>query len=210
MKNSAPLSTLMTTSCKLSKDDDAPEVDQTMYKSMVHNLLYLTTSRLDIIEVVGLVGRFQANPKETHLLVVKRIFKYLQGNIEYGLWYKKNACLTRRSYTNEDWVGSIDDRKSTSGGAFFLGSCLVSCISKKKTSIYLSKTEAEYIATTSCCMQVLWIKTNLKDIQFPCDQPISIMCDNTSAINLSKNHVQHSKTKHIPIKYHFLKEQVQD
>jgi hypothetical protein len=107
-------------------------------------------------------------------------------------------------------VGSIDDRKSTSGGTFFLGNCLVSWLNKKQTSISLSIPEAKYIEATSCCTQVLWIKNNLKDIQVPCDQPVSIMCDNTSVINLSKNHVQHSKTKHIPIKYHFLREQVQD
>jgi hypothetical protein len=100
--------------------------------------------------------------------------------------------------------------EKTSGGAFFLGSCLVSWLNKKKNYISLSTTEAEYIVATFYCTQVLWIKTNLKDIQVPYDQHVSIMCDNTSAINLSKNLVQHSKTKHIPIKYHFLREQVQD
>jgi hypothetical protein len=210
MENCAPVSTPMTTSCKLNKDDDAPEIDQTMYMSMIGNLLYLIASRLDIIQAVGLVGIFQENPKETHVLAVKRIFRYLQGTVDYGLWYPKDTNLVLKAYTNADWEGSIDDRKSTSGDAFFLGSCLVSWLSKKQTSISLSTTEAEYIVTTSCCTQVLWIKNNLKDIQVPCEQPVSIMCDNTNAINLSKNLVQHSKTKHIPIKYHFLREQVQD
>jgi hypothetical protein len=119
---------------------------------------------------------------------------------------KQNLIL--RAYIDAYWAGSIVDRKITSGGAFFLGSCLVSWLNKKQTSISISTVEQEYIAATSCCTQVLWIKTNLKDIQVPCDQPISIMCDNTSAINLSKNPIQHSKTKHIPIKYHFLREHV--
>jgi hypothetical protein len=167
MENCAPVSTPMTTSCKLNKDDDAPEVDQTMYRSMIGSLLYLTTSRPDIIQVVGLVGIFQANPKETHVLAVKRIFRYLQGTIDYGLWYPKNTDLILKAYTDAYWEGSIDDRKITSGGAFFLGSCLVSWLNKKQTSISLSTTEAEYIAATSCCTQVLWIKTNLKDIQVP-------------------------------------------
>jgi hypothetical protein len=157
-----------------------------------------------------LVGRFQSNPKETHVLVVKIIFRYLQGTVDYGLWYPKDTDLILRAYTDADWEGSIDDRKITSGGAFFLGSFLVSWLNKKQTSISLSTGEVKYIAATSCCTQVLWIKKNLKDIQVPCDQPVTIMCDNTSAINISKNHVQHSKTKHIPIKYHFLREQVQD
>jgi hypothetical protein len=87
MENYAPISTPMTTSCKLNKYDDAPEIDQTMYRSMIGTLLYLTTSRPDIMQVVGLVGRFHSNPKETHVLAVKRIFRYLQGTIDYGLWY---------------------------------------------------------------------------------------------------------------------------
>jgi hypothetical protein len=146
---------------------------------MIGNLLYLTASRPDIIQEVGLVGRFQANPKETHVLAVKRIFRYLQGTVDYGLWYPKDTNLILRAYTDADWAGSIDDRKSTSGGTFFLGSCLVSWLSKKQTSISLSTVEAKYIVATSCCTQVLWIKNNLKDIQVPCDQPVSIMCDNT-------------------------------
>jgi hypothetical protein len=126
MENYAPVSTPMTTSCKINKDDNAPEIDQTMYMSMIGILLYLTTSRPDIIQVVGLVGRFQENPKETHVLAVKRIFRYLQGTVDYGLWYPKDTNLILRAYTDVDWEGSIDDRKITSGGTFFLGNCLVS------------------------------------------------------------------------------------
>jgi hypothetical protein len=175
---------------------------------MMDILLSLTASRHDIIQELGLVGRFKSNPKETHVLAVKRIFRYLKGTDDYGLWYPKDTNITLRSYTNTYWVGGIYDRKNTSGGTFFLQNCLVSCLSKKQTSLSLSTAKAEYIATSSFCSQVLWIKNNLKDIKVPFDQPISIMRDNTSAISLSKNHVQHSKTKHIPIKYHFLREQV--
>jgi hypothetical protein len=89
-----------------------------------------------------------------------------------------------------------------------LGECLVSWLSKKQSSIYLSTTKAEYIATTTCCTQVLWTKKTLIDIQVEYDEPIPIYCDNTSAINISKNPVMHSNNKHIPIKYHFLQEQV--
>jgi hypothetical protein len=100
MENCAPVSTPMTTSCKLNKDDDAPEINQTMYRSMIGSLLYLTTSRPDIMQVVGLVGRFQSNPKETHVLVVKIIFRYLQGTVDYGLWYPKDTNLILRAYTD--------------------------------------------------------------------------------------------------------------
>eukprot|EP00253_Pinus_taeda_P013440 PITA_13440 len=110
--------------------------------------------------------------------------------------------------TDTDWAGSVDDRKSTSDGAFFMGSILVSWSSKKQSSIALSTAEVEYVAATSCCTQLLWMMQTLQDYQITCTPPISILCDNTSAINISKNLVMHSKTKHIPIKYHFLREQV--
>eukprot|EP00253_Pinus_taeda_P015797 PITA_15797 len=107
-----------------------------------------------------------------------------------------------------DWAGSLDDRKSTSGSEFYMGSILVSWFSKKQSSIALSIAEAEYVVATSCCTQLLWMMQTLQDIQITCTPPISFLCDNTSAISISKNPVMHSKTKHIPIKYHFLREQV--
>eukprot|EP00253_Pinus_taeda_P001972 PITA_01972 len=110
--------------------------------------------------------------------------------------------------TDADWAGSVDDRKHTSGGAFYMGSRLVSCFSKKQSSIALSTTEAQYVAAASRCTQLLWMMQTLQDIQITCTPPISILCDNTRAISISKNPVMHSKTKHIPIKYHFLHEQV--
>jgi hypothetical protein len=208
MEDNKPMSTPMVTGCKLSLEDDSPKVDQTMYRSMVGSFLYSTTTRPDIIQVVGLVGRFQYAPKETHLKAVKRIFRYLKGTLELGLWYPKDKDFNLTAYTDADWAGSIDDRKSTSGGAFFLGKCLVAWLSKKQTSTSLSTTEEEYIVVASCCTQVLWMKQTLEDLQIRYDNPITINCDNTSAISISKNPVMHSKTKHIPIKYHFLRDQV--
>jgi len=139
----------MTTNCKLNKEDDAPKMDQTMYKSMIGSLVYLTKSRRDIMQVVGLVGRFQSNPKETHVLAVKIIFRYFEGNIDYGLSYPTKKYLILRDYTDAYWAVSIDDRKNNSGSAFLLGSCLVSCLIKKLTSISLYTTEAKYIDAIS-------------------------------------------------------------
>eukprot|EP00253_Pinus_taeda_P030574 PITA_30574 len=160
------------------------------------------------MSLLGIVGRFQENPKETHLQAVKRIFKYLQGTQNYGLWYPRDTDLTLHAYTDVDWAGSMDDMKSISGGAFFMGPRLVSWFSKKQRSIALSTAEAKYVAATSCCTQLLWMMQTLQDLQITCTPPIFIFCDNTSAISISKNLVMHSKTKHIPIKYHFLREQV--
>jgi hypothetical protein len=113
-----------------------------MYRSMVGSLLYTTTTRPNIMQVVGLVGIFQYAPKESHLKAVKRIFKYLKATSDFGLWYPKKKDFTLNAYIDADWDGSVDDRKSTSGGAFFLGKCLVAWLSKKQTSISLSTTEA--------------------------------------------------------------------
>eukprot|EP00253_Pinus_taeda_P019172 PITA_19172 len=128
MEDCAPMSTPMTTNCKLSKDDDFPLVDASHYRSMIGALLYLTATRPDIMQAVGMVGRFQSAPKKSHLLAVKGILRYLKGTSDFGLWYPKNSTLTVTTYTDVDWARSIDDRKSTSGNAFFLGDCLVSWI----------------------------------------------------------------------------------
>ena len=175
---------------------------------MIGSLLYVTTSRPYVMHVVGLVARFQENPKEAHVLAIKRIFRYLKGTTELGLWYPKGNELTMVAYTDADWAGSIDDRKSTSGAALYLGNCLVAWASKKQSSVSLSIAEETYIVVAACCTQVIWMKQTLEYIQVKYDEPIPILCDNTSAINISKNPVMHSKTKHIPIKFHFPREQV--
>jgi hypothetical protein len=151
---------------------------------------------------------FQFAPVETHLKEVKIIFRYLQGTLELGLWYPKDKEFNLTTHTDADSAGSIDDRKITSGGAFFLVKSLVSWSRKKQTSTSLSTIEAEYIVVASYCTQVLWMKKNLEYLQIKYNDPITINCENTSAISISKNPVMHSKTKHILIKYHFLKYQV--
>ena len=132
----------------------------------------------------------------------------MKETMNYGLWYPKNHNFQLSVYSNVDWANCMDERKSTSGGAFFLGDSLVSWLSKKQGSISLSNTKAEYIAIATCCTQVSWMIQTLADLEVKYNASIPIHCDNTSAISVSKNHVFHSKTKHIPIKYHLLREQV--
>ena len=102
MEDCKPVSTPMTTGCKLSKDDESKEVDQKLYTSMIGSMLYVIASRPDVMHAVGLVARFQANPKETHFLAIKRIFRYLNGTTKFGLWYPKGNELTMVAYTDAD------------------------------------------------------------------------------------------------------------
>jgi hypothetical protein len=175
---------------------------------MIGSLLYLTASRPDISFSVGVCARIQANPKESHLTTVKRIIKYVKDTLLYDIWYSRETNLVVVGYSDADWAGNADDRKSTSGGCFYVGNNLMAWMSKKQASISLSTTEAKYIAAGSCCTQLLWMKTLLGDYWFSQGTMI-INYDNTSAINIFKNPVQHSRTKHIDIRHHFLRDLVE-
>jgi hypothetical protein len=131
MEDSKPMRTPMVTGCKLRKDDDSPDVDQSSYRSMIGNLLYITTSCPNIMYVVGMVGIYQVSPKQSHLLAIKIIFSYLKGTMDYGLWYPRNQNFQLSVHLDVDWVNCVDERKRTSGGAFFLGYSLVSWLRKK-------------------------------------------------------------------------------
>jgi hypothetical protein len=153
-------------------------------------------------------ARYQTNPKESHLSAVKRIMRYLIGTPNMGLWYPKGSSCNLIGYWYSDYGGCKIDRKSTSGTCHLLGNSLISWHSKKQVSVALSTAEAEYVAAGSCCAQILWMKQQLKDYGIELDH-IPIKCDNTSAINLSKNPVLHSRTKHIDIRHHFIRDHVQ-
>lgn len=209
MENSKLVSTPMTANDKLSLKDDSTHVNLTRYKSMIRGKLYLKQTRPDIMNAVCIISRFQSNPRENHESLVKRIFRYLQGTTNLGLWYPKDENFDLCAYTDSNWVGDVDEKKSTTSRAFFLGSRLISWLSKKQSCTSLSTIESEYIATTTNCTQVLWIKKMLKDIKIKCKEPIIIYCDNSTTIDISKNPVFHSKIKHVSIKYNFLKENVE-
>ena len=207
MENSKPSRTPMSTNTKLDKDEKGKPIDEKLYRGMIGSLLYLTASRPDIMFSVCLCARFQSCPKESHLHAVKRILRYLHGTLHLGLWYPRSSSFTLCSYSDADFAGSILDRKSTSGTCQLLGQSLVSWCSKKQNSVALSTAEAEYVAAGLCCSQILWIKQQLRDFEVSLDH-IPIKCDNTSAINLTKNPIQHSRTKHIDIRHHFIRDHV--
>jgi hypothetical protein len=175
---------------------------------MIGSLLYLTASMPDILFSVYLCVRFQSNPRESHLTVVKRIFRYLKGTTNLGLLYRKSLDYKLVGFCDADYAGDRIERKSTSGNCQFLGVNLISWASKRQATIAMSTTEAEYISVASCCTQLLWMKHQLEDYQIN-DNRISIFCDNTDVICLSKNPILHSRSKHIEIKHHFIRDYVQ-
>ncbi|TLX70168.1 DDE-type integrase/transposase/recombinase [Labilibacter sediminis] len=188
---------------------DQPSVDIHNYRSMIGSLLYLTASRPDIMFSVCVCARYQSDPREPHLQAVKQIFKYLKYTPTLGLFYPAYTGFGIKAYSDADLGGCKLDRKSTSGGCQFLGDKLVSWQSKKQTCVSISTAESEYIAAASCCSQILWIQSQLLDYGYKMKK-IPIYCDSTSAISICHNPVQHSKTKHIDLRYHFIKDHVQE
>jgi hypothetical protein len=163
MDDCKPIKTPMPTNGHLDLDEGGNPVDQTLYHSMIGSLLHLTASWPDIMFSVCMCARFQANPKETHLIAVKRILMYLKHTPSIGLWYPKGAIFELVGYSNSDYAGCKVDRKSTSGGCHLLGRSLVSWSSKKQNSVALSTAKAEYIVTGACCAQILYMKQTLLD-----------------------------------------------
>ncbi|GJT73961.1 putative ribonuclease H-like domain-containing protein [Tanacetum coccineum] len=197
--------TPMETKLPLTKDEEAFDVDVHLYRSMIGSLMYLTASRPDIMYAVCVCSRFQVTPKTSHLNAVKRIFKYLKGKPNLGLWYPRESPLDLEAFSDSDYGGSNLDRKSTTGGCQFLGQRLISWQCKKQTIIATSTTEAEYVAAANCCGQVLWVQNQLLDYGFNF-MNTKIHIDNESTICIVKNPVYHSKTKHIEIRHHFIRD----
>ncbi|GJV13043.1 hypothetical protein Tco_1354584 [Tanacetum coccineum] len=167
---------------KSKRDEDlqGKPVDVTLYRGMIGSLMYLISSRPDLIYAVCLCAQYKTKPTEKHLNAVKRIFRYLKGTINMGLWYSKDT-----------------------------GDKLVSWSSKKQKSTAISSTKAEYIALFGCCAQILWMRSQLSDYGFQFNK-IPLYCDNKSAIALCCNNVQHSQAKHIDVRYYFIKKQVEN
>ncbi|GKC52014.1 retrovirus-related pol polyprotein from transposon TNT 1-94 [Tanacetum coccineum] len=171
------IGTLMATK-HLDADFSGTLVDQTKYQSMVGALMYLTTSRPDIVHATCYCACYQAKPTEKHLTAVKRIFRYLKDSINMGLWYPKDTSFELTAFSDSDHAGCLDSPK------------------------------AEYVSLSACCAQVLWLRTQLTDYGFHFDK-ILMYCDSKAAIAISCNPFQHSRTKHIDVRYHFIKEQVE-
>jgi len=204
MEDCKVMNTPMHPTCTLSKKDTGSKVDQKLFRGMIGSLLYLSASRPYILFSVCLCARFQSDSRESHLIVVKRIFRYLKGTTNLRLLYRKSLDYKLVGFCD---AGDRIERKSTSGNCQFLGDNLISWASKRQATIVMSTTEAGYISAASCCTQLLWMKHQLEDYQINTNS-IPIYCDNTAAICLSKNPILHSRAKHIEIKHHFIRDYV--
>ncbi|GJX56341.1 hypothetical protein Tco_0286238 [Tanacetum coccineum] len=199
----------MAITTNLDADLSGTPVDKTKNRSMIRVLIYLTSSRSDLVQAVCYCSRYQAKPTEKHLKEVKRIFRYSKKTIHMGLWYPKDSGFELAVFSNACHAGCLDIRKITYGGIQFLGDKLVGWSSKKQDCTVMSIAEAEYVALSVNCAQVLWMRTQLKDYGFDYNK-IPLYCDSQTAIAILCKPVHHSRTKHINVRYHFIEEHVEN
>ena len=192
---------------KAAEDEEA--VDQPLYQSVVGSLMYLATcTRPDIAYAVGMLARFSSKPNQSHWVAVKRVLRYLKGTVNYGLLYGDDSGVL--AYSDADWVGDIDDRKSTSGYMFQIAGGPVSWRSKKQDTVALSTAEAEYVALANAAQECAWMRRLLSELGDSQRGPTNILEDYQSCIAMAKNPKFHGRAKHVDIKHHFIREQVSD
>jgi hypothetical protein len=210
MKQCNPVHNPIVPGFKLTKDENGVKIDGTLYKQIVGSLMYLTATRPDLMFVVSLISMYMERPTETHLQAAKRVLRYVKGTVNFGLFYKKGGTKELVGYTDSDYAGDQNDRKSTSGHVFVLNDGVVSWSSKKQPVVTLSTTEAEFIAAASSACQAVWLRRILEKLNHCQHNPTVIHCDNISAIKLSKNPVMHGRSKHIDVRFHFLQNLIKD
>ena len=199
-------------SVRLEKDDGvSAEVDPILYQSMVGSLLYAAcATRPDIAYAVGTVAKFSSKPTEAHQTAVKRIFKYLKGSASLALKYQKLEGDKLIGYCDADWARDRDDRHSTSGNMFLMAGGPISWLSKKQAIVALSTSEAEYVALCTATQEAAWLRRLLTDLKVTNSEPTVVMENNQGAIAIAKNPTAHARTKHIDIRYHYVRKAVQE
>lgn len=212
MENAKPVNTPVDTCTKLVKaTEDEDSIDQQLYQSAVGSLLYLSVAtRPDITYAVSNVAKFCSYPMKEHWSGVKRIMRYLKGTVNFGILYNNQGSKKCIGYSDADWGGDLDDRKSTSGYLFQIGEGPVSWRSKKQTSVALSTAEAEYMALASAAQEAVWMRLLTAELSDRPMEAVTVFEDNQSAIQMTKNPHFHGRAKHIGIKFHFIRELVSD
>jgi hypothetical protein len=207
MSNCKPCTTPVDINPKLSADGD-PVSDPTEFRSLAGALQYLTFTRPDIAYAVQQVCLHMHDPREPHLAALKRILRYIQGTLQLGLHLSSSSQMELVVYSDADWAGCPDTRRSTSGYAVFLGANLVSWSSKRQNTVSRSSAEAEYRAVANAVAEVSWLRQLLTELHVPLPKSSLVYCDNISAVYMSSNPVQHQRTKHVEIDLHFVRDKV--
>jgi len=210
MKNCKSIDTPLSTSEKLSIEsgNKLGTEDSSRYRSMVGALQYLTLTRPDLSFAVNKVCQFLHAPTTVHWSAVKRILRYVCGTLNYGLKIKRSKSMMVSAFSDADWVGCPDDRRSTGGFTVFLGENLVSWTARKQATVSRSSTEAEYKALANATAEMMWVQKLLSELKIDHPRAARLWCDNLGAKYLSANPVFHARTKHIEIDFHFVREQV--
>ena len=203
------MATPMESNLKLLCDASPDLVDVTVYRQMIGSLMYLTNTRPDIYFAVNTLSQFLMDPRSIHLVVVKHVLRYLKGTVDYGLKYEVNQKFNLQGYVDSDWDGSVADRKCTSGCCFIMGSGVISWFSRKQSYVALSTAEAEYVAACSASCEAVWLRMLLSELFDLPLEATGIFCDDQSCVKLSENPVFHDRSKHIEIKYHYIRDMVQ-
>ncbi|CAI8608011.1 unnamed protein product [Vicia faba] len=192
---------------KLVKDEKGRATYATLYKRMIGFLMYLLATRPDMTLSVCLDVRYMERPTELHVVVVKRIMRYLKRTLKFGILYKKEitGSLIMQGWTDYDYAGDHDDRKNTSGYVFTIGLSAVCWSLKKRPIVTLSTTEAEFVSVVSSACQCIWMRAVLDHLYLKQSGCTIINCDNSSSIKLSRNSIMHGRCKHISVRYHFLR-----
>ena len=195
---------------KLSKDDGTDRIDQAYFRSMIGCLMYLTTTRLDILNVVSILSRFIHCASEMHLKATKRVIRYVKGTYDFGIKFTRSKEFELVGFLDSDWGGSIDDTRSTSGYCFTFGSGFFSQCTKKQEIVAQSIVEAEFIVVTVAVNQAIWLRKILNDLNMEQKESTEILINNQVAIAIFHYPVFHGKTKHFNIKLFFLREVQKD
>lgn len=208
MLNAKPADTPMVQNHKLGTIQGAPTADREWYQRLVGKLIYLSHTRPDIAYAVSVVSQFMHNPQKHHMDAVIRILRYLKGTPGVGLLFKNNGHLDIEGYTDADWAGNQDDRRSTSGYFTLVGGNVVTQKSKKQKVVALSSAEAEFRGIVKGITEILWVRKLLGELGLKVPDPTSLKCDNKASISISENPVQHDRTKHVEVDRHFIKEKI--
>jgi hypothetical protein len=208
MTDCKPCTTPVDLQAKLAEDSGPPVEDASQFRSIACALQYMTFTRPDIVYAVQQICLHMHDPREPHLTAMKRILHYLQGTPDYGLLLRRSSSFDLVVYTDADWAGCPDTRRSTLGYAVFLGDNLVSWLAKWQTVVSRSSAEAEYHAIANGVAEVTWLRQLLHELQTPPSRCTLVYYDNINAVYLSTNPVRHQRTKHVEIDLHFVREKV--